>query len=674
LGREKNPLERGVFHNLSLIAFFAWVGLGADGLSSSCYGPEEAYRTLQSHTHLTLFLALATAITVGVIAASYSQIIKLFPGGGGGYIVATRLLSPTAGVISGCALVVDYILTIAVSVASGVDALLSFASRADSPLKILLCLIVITILMTLNLRGVKESVKALLPIFLLFVSTHVILVFGSFALHLGNLPRVVSDSFTGTHESLGTVGFWATLFIFLRAFSMGAGTYTGIEAVSNGLPVLREPRVRTGQKTMVYMAISLALTAGGILIGYRLFDIHPQAGRTLNATLLHTFADGWDTGKGVVPWGSLFVALTLLAEGTLLFVAAQTGFVDGPRVLASMAIDRWAPNRFANISSRLVTANGVVLMGVAAALVLVYTRAQVRHLVVMYSINVFITFTLSQAGMVRHWWQEGRIERARHKSAGPGRALTSAGGATAGSQTDPADRSWIGRMLLNTSGLFISAAILVVTVSLKFFQGGWVTVIITGSFVGLAFLIRRHYRRVGYALTMLNLLAENPVPRMSQAKSVSTVALFVNEYNGLGLHTLARAFELFGASVKKVMFLSVAQVDSDQFRSEEQLTVLLEHRDQDLGRYATLVREAGLEAEVRYTVGTDVVEALERTALDVAAHEPGIIFVAGQVVFERETIATRLLHNEVAFALQKRLTFRGLDVLVLPVTVPEEAF
>ena len=126
LGRQKSPLERGIFHRLSLVAFFAWVGLGADGLSSSCYGPEEAYLALQGHTHLALFMAIAIGVTVAVIAASYMQIIEHFPNGGGGYLVASRLLSPGAGLVSGCALVVDYILTIAVSIASGVDALLSF--------------------------------------------------------------------------------------------------------------------------------------------------------------------------------------------------------------------------------------------------------------------------------------------------------------------------------------------------------------------------------------------------------------------------------------------------------------------------------------------------------------------------------------------------------------------
>jgi amino acid transporter len=643
LGRTKSPTEAGIFRHISLIAFFAWIGLGADGLTSSCYGPEEAYLALRGHTHLAVFLALATALTVAVIATSYSQIIQRFPSGGGGYIVATHLLSPGLGVVSGSALVIDYVLTIAVSVASGVDALLSFASHADSPLKIPLCLAVILVLVALNLRGVKESVTVLMPIFVVFVITHAVLIVGSLARHADALPGLWTGSIEGTRDSIQQIGLWATLFIFLRAFSMGAGTYTGIEAVSNGLPVLREPRVRTGQRTMLYMAISLALTAGGILIGYRLFGVEHQPGRTLNASLLHHFADGWNTNA--VPWGALFVGLTLLAEGSLLFVAAQTGFVDGPRVMASMAVDRWLPNRFANLSSRLVTGNGILFMAVAAAAVLLYSRAKVSHLVVMYSINVFVTFTLSQLGMVRHWWRERREQ--------PG---------------------WRHKLAINGAGMVISLAILVVTVALKFFQGGWLTVVITGGFVVVAFLVRRHYRRVAYAIGLLNVTAQDAVleaEQTAQRKSTRTVALFVNRYDGMGLHALARVRTLFGRELEKVIFISVAQVDSDHFHSVERVEKLRRERVMDLDRYVSLVKSEGLQGEVHWATATDVVAELERLAVDIAEQDPDVFFVAGQLVFGHETISTRLLHNEVAFALQRRLTFRGLNVLVLPVRVPE---
>jgi amino acid transporter len=644
LGREKRPTERGIFHTLSLVAFFAWVGLGADGLSSSCYGPEEAYLALRGHEHLAIFLALATAATVSIIAASYGQIIRLFPSGGGGYIVASRLLSPTAGVISGCALVVDYVLTIAISIASGVAALLSFSSHADSPLKVPLCLLAILLLLMMNLRGLKESVKILTPIFLLFVVTHAVLVVGSVVTHAGAIPAVVTDSVQGTRESIGSIGLLATMFIFLRAFSLGAGTYTGIEAVSNGLPVLREPRVRTGRRTMVYMAVSLALTAGGILVAYRLFDIHHRPGQTLNAALLHSFADPWNSGP--IPFGTLFVFLALLAEGALLFVAAQTGFVDGPRVLASMAVDRWVPNRFANLSSRLVTGNGILLMGSLGALAVIYTRANVTHLMLMYSINVFVTFSLSQLGMVRHWWQVRSSER-----------------------------GWLAPLLLNGTGLLISAAILITTIVMKFFHGAWLTLVVTGSAVVLAMLIRRHYRRVGLALTVLNLTVEQSLGSSQRRHEPlrRPVAIFVNRYDGLGLHTLGRTVDIFGAEIGKIVFLSVIQVDSDQLRSEDHIATLESARRADLARYEERARALGFQAESRCTVGTDVVEELVSLSLDIAkGADPYPLFIAGQLVFDRETLAIRLLHNEVAFAVQRRLVFHGYDMVVLPVQVPED--
>ena len=172
-GKPKDPLDPKVFHQVSLIAFLAWVGLGADGLSSSAYGPEEAYLALGEHSFLALPLAILMAITVFVISASYSQIIELFPTGGGGYLVGTKLLGPQVGVISGSALVVDYMLTITISVASAGDQLFSFLPSAIHGAKLGVEFVLILLLIYLNLRGTKESVLFLLPIFLLFVVAHV---------------------------------------------------------------------------------------------------------------------------------------------------------------------------------------------------------------------------------------------------------------------------------------------------------------------------------------------------------------------------------------------------------------------------------------------------------------------------------------------------------------------
>ena len=187
LGKSRDPRDVAVFRHLSLIAFFAWVGLGADGLSSSCYGPPEAFLTLGEHPYLGIFVGLGTVITILVIAASYSQIVELFPTGGGGYFVATKLLSPWVGMVSGCALLIDYVLTIAVSIASGADAIFSFLPLEWHQYKLELAVLIVILMMLLNMRGVKESVIPLVPIFLTFLATHVFVILYGLFTHLSQM-------------------------------------------------------------------------------------------------------------------------------------------------------------------------------------------------------------------------------------------------------------------------------------------------------------------------------------------------------------------------------------------------------------------------------------------------------------------------------------------------------
>src|SRR5438046_2684200 len=194
LGRPRDVLDPAVFHKVSLAAFLAWVGLGADGLSSSAYGPEEAFKALGPHTHLGFFMALATAATVFIISLAYNQVIELFPTGGGGYRVATSLIGPRAGLVSGAALIVDYVLTIAISIASGVDALFSLLPASVGAFKLGTELFLVTVLLMLNLRGMKESIRVLLPIFLGFVITHVILITYVIFGHSQGLTLVFPDA------------------------------------------------------------------------------------------------------------------------------------------------------------------------------------------------------------------------------------------------------------------------------------------------------------------------------------------------------------------------------------------------------------------------------------------------------------------------------------------------
>ena len=248
IGKPRDPTDPQIFHHVSLIAFLAWVGLGADGLSSSAYGPAAAFEALGQHTYLAVFLTLMVAATVFVISFAYSLLIEHFPGGGGGYLVATKLLGPRLGVVSGCALIVDYVLTITVSVATGCDAVFSFLPSTWAQNKLTTEVFVLLLLIVLNLRGVKESVTFLLPIFLVFVLTHFVLISYGLVAHFAGLPTVLQGAVTEAKKTSAAIGLLPTIFILLRAYSLGGGTYTGIEAVSNGVQILREPRVHNAKR------------------------------------------------------------------------------------------------------------------------------------------------------------------------------------------------------------------------------------------------------------------------------------------------------------------------------------------------------------------------------------------------------------------------------------------
>src|SRR4051812_18469146 len=219
LGAPRDVSDTSHLHKMSLIAFLAWVGLGADGLSSSAYGPEEEFRALGVHTYLAGGLAIATALTVLIISISYTRIIEQFPTGGGGYVVASHLLGPKTGVVSGCALVVDYVLTITVSIAGGGNAIFSFLPQHLLPWKLPVEAAVIVLLIGLNLRGVKESVQALLPVFLVFLATHALLIGWALFSHVDKIPQVTHQLHQGFTSGLSTLGLAGMGLLLLRAYA-----------------------------------------------------------------------------------------------------------------------------------------------------------------------------------------------------------------------------------------------------------------------------------------------------------------------------------------------------------------------------------------------------------------------------------------------------------------------
>jgi amino acid transporter len=638
IGAPRSIKDPSLFHKLALIPILAWIGLGADGLSSASYGPEEAFKALGRHTYLAIFLALATALTVFIISYAYSRIIEYFPSGGGGYIVATHTLGEKAGVVSGCALLVDYMLTITVSIVSCGDAIFSFFPAGYQQYKISFEILAIIMLVFLNLRGVKESVTFLAPIFLTFVVTHLFMIgYGIFS-HLPQIAPVVHGIRGDFRQGVATLGMGGLVLLFLKAFSMGGGTYTGIEAVSNGLQILREPRVHNGKRTMVYLATSLAFTAGGILVLYLLLNVSPVAGKTLNAVLASTLYKGWGIGP-------VLALVTIFSEGALLLVGAQTGFVDGPRVMANMAVDYWFPRRFASLSDRFAIQNGVLLMGGASILLLIYARGRITTLVVMYSINVFLTFSLSELGMSRFFIKNRRKEK-----------------------------EWKKHLPVHLTGLTLCLTILIITSLEKFRVGGWLTLCITAVVIVLCYLTRAHYSKVRGGVRELDELLtslplKGPVNTAPTDPKNMTAIQLVNSYNGFGVHTFLSIIRSFPGLYKNFIFLSVAEVDVGSFKGSDAVENLTKCTSCDLEKYVELARKLGFPAASRFDLGTDIVQTASNLCEATAKEFPRSTVFAGQSVFRQPNLLHKLLHNETAFAIQQELRWRGITTVILPIRI-----
>ncbi|MBI3039342.1 APC family permease [bacterium] len=649
IGKARDPHDKEVFHSISLIAFLAWVGLGADGISSSCYGPEETFKALGTHSPLSIFVGIGCALTVLVIATSYSQIIELFPAGGGGYLMASKLLNPNLGMVSGCALLIDYVLTITISIASGADALFSFFDPGFQPAKFWFAVFGVVLLTLMNLRGVKEAVLPLVPIFLTFLLAHFFIIGYAIVTHFFHFSTISDRIMTEIEQTHVQLGWWGMIFLVLHAYSMSAGTYTGIEAVSNGLPILKDPKVETGKRTMKLMAFSLAGIVLGLLIAYLLYEVQPVEGKTLNAVLCErVFAD-------FPSYGRILLFITLFSEATLLFVAAQAGFLDGPRVLANMAQDRWFPTRFAMLSDRLVAQNGILLMSVSSLVLLFWTRGSVGLLVILYSINVFITFSLSQLGMVKHWWlTRGMVP------------------------------NWRKKLFINGLGFLMTAFILISVTWIKFNEGGWITLVITGTLVFLAWWIRSHYHRAFQLLQKFQTLADTEdVPyskaflrtgkdphRVPAAEATGkTAAFLVNGFNGQGFHCLLKVFQMFPGFFQNFVFLQIGMIDAGNFKGAQEVQALETHVRGEGARYISFMNHHGYFARSYSAISVDVVEATKQLADEVRRDFPNSTFFGGQLIFPEDSFVSKILHNHVVFAVQREFCKMGVPFIVLPVVI-----
>jgi hypothetical protein len=330
-------------------------------------------------------------------------------------------------------------------------------------------------------------------------------------------------------------------------------------------------------------------------------------------------------------------------------VAAQAGFIAGPRVMANLAQDSWLPHRFSALSDRLTMQNGVLLMGISSFLMLLYTKGSVDALVVMYSINVFVTFSLSQLGMIRYW----RKPETRQKHA-----------------------EWRRPMAIAVVCFILCAFILVVNLLEKFSEGAWLTVVVTGALVAVCMVIKSHYQGIYERLKRLDQIL-SALPTATPGKELKldpkkpTAVMLVGGFSGLGIHSLLTVMKLFPRYFHNVVFMSVGVVDSATFQGVEEVDRVREQTEEALKKYLQLARGMGIPADYRMSMGTEANSECERLAQEVARDYPRSIFFAGKLIFERERWWDRFLHNETAYNIQRRLQFAGLAMVILPVRVLE---
>ncbi|MBI1762406.1 MAG: APC family permease [Acidobacteria bacterium] len=488
----------------------------SDALSSTAYATEEillvlAVAVAYGQTHAFQYvipISLAIAALLAIVAISYRQTIHAYPSGGGAYIVAKENLGTTPGLIAAASLLVDYVLTVSVSIAAGVAALTSavqgtrFAWLDDH--KVALGLFFIVLIALANLRGVRESGA------LFAVPTYVFIVSFLFMIGYGLFHYL---KFGGAAPAPGenlalAVGYHAqplTLFLLLGAFSNGCSALTGVEAISNGIPAFKAPEARNASTTLVWMAVLLTTMFLGTSLMAYLYGVHPNA----SETVISQFARIMFTGP--LSWCYYLVQA---ATAAILVLAANTSFADFPRLGSLLARDRFLPRQFANRGDRLVFSNGIVILALFSSLLVVAFAGDTSRLIPLYAVGVFLSFTLSQAGMVRHWLAE--------RDKGHAQAANAATAAGAARQPLPdvalaveqqqqshfvhdevtAPASWKKSIVINGVGAIATAIVLAVFIVTKFIHGAWIVVVVIPLLVLLFKAIHEHYRNVARQLTI----------------------------------------------------------------------------------------------------------------------------------------------------------------------------
>jgi amino acid transporter len=448
------PLRSEDMHHQLLPKWKALAVLSSDALSSVAYATEEILLALIAFGTLALNWSIPIGIGILVllvfVTLSYRQTIESYPNGGGAYIVAKENLGQTAGLIAGASLLIDYVLTVSVSVASGVENIASAFPWLQDHM-VLVGVVVVFALMLMSLRGISESATILaLPTYAFIFSILSLIALGLYQTQFGG-PAPVSEIKNQVYPELA-------LFIILRAFASGCSALTGVEAISNGVPLFKSPAQSNAKTTLTWMAVLLAVMFAGVTYLAHIMHLTPSPDQTLISNLASR-----------VFGNSVFYYITQTSTALILFLAAGTSYADFPRLASLLAQDRYAPRQLAAVGDKLVFSNGVIGLSVAAAGMLMIFGGRTHHLIPLYAVGVFLSFTLSQAGMVVH--------HIKFK-----------------------EKNWRSSLVMNAAGMLTTAVVLTVIVISKFMQGAWMVILLIPAIVFWFTRIHQHYVAFGKEL------------------------------------------------------------------------------------------------------------------------------------------------------------------------------
>lgn len=592
----------------------------SDALSSTAYATQEIMVILAAAGSAVLGLSFPIAISIVVLLAivtiSYEQTIHAYPGGGGAYIVARDNLGELPAQTAGAALLTDYILTVAVSISSGVAQLVS-AFPVVAPYRIGIAVVLVLLIMLINLRGVKESGKAFaIPTYFFIALMFLTLLISFGRLLMGSLGQVVNPPDLAAVNTAQAVGF----FLILHAFSSGTTALTGVEAISNGITAFKEPRSKNAGATLIAMSVIL----GTLFLGITFISVAIHAVPSESETVISQLARTTYGGR------NFLYLLMISATTVILMMAANTSFADFPRLSALHAGDGFLPRQLMFRGSRLVYSRGIVTLALIASLLIILFKASVTALIPLYAIGVFLSFTLSQAGMARRWWKSGHL-KAGQEIIEPGSKVTH-------------DPRWMFKMIINGFGSVCTAVVMLVFAVTKFKDGSWVVLILTPVLVAIFFSIHHHYKTLA---SQLSLDSYSPSGQFGRQRVIMPIA---------GIHR-GTLFALdYARNLSDDITVIHVSIDSKDSEKIEQKWAL----------WGNGVRLVILDSPYRLMI-EPLLEYIQKV---LTVRQPGEVITIIVPQFVTSNLWHNFLHTQTAFLLRMALLFKpGIVITEVPYQV-----